>query len=331
MPLGNSIRCPAVKYEKLRLVTTEAAYSVHPVGEEWDWCIVETCPREYREIALAWWRQKKLLDGSTDNPQDARRLSREVDRLGRNVEMLGVVVRDYTGRPYGNLNVEAVAIEPDPAVETETIHETISPEIQYKGEVIQKSRVVVHKPGSAPAPAPAHAEVTCLDENASAQLPHMDNPEPDKATAEQNGTADNVSEDRDFAAQKSERPLLLYLLAGVSVALCAACLLLLIYLKPALLFRFDQIDSSIQKIEDSSAVQNDAAVVNGSNDEQKSDAEEVELTLIEYEVKPGDTLYEICDAQGIDYGQYAQLICRLNGLSSPDSIIAGETLVLPIN
>ena len=243
--------------------------------------------------------------------------------------MLGVVVRDYTGRPYGNLNVEAVAIEPDPAVETETIHETISPEIQYKGEVIQKSRVVVHKPG--PAPAPAHAEVTRLDENASAQLPHVDNPEQDKVTAEQNGAADNVSEDRDFAAQKSERPLPLYLLAGVSVALCAACLLLLIYLKPALLSRFDQIDSSIQKIEGSSAVQNDAAVVNSSNDEQKSDAEEIELTLIEYEVKPGDTLYEICDAQGIDYGQYAQLICQLNGLSSPDSIIAGETLVLPIN
>lgn len=299
----------------------------HLVGEKWDWCIVETCPREYREIALAWWRQKKLLDGSTDNPQDARRLSREVDRLGRSVEMLGVVVRDYTGRPYGNLNVEAVAIEPDPAVETETIYETISPEIQYKGEVIQKSRVVVHKPG----PVPAHAEAFSLDENASAQSPHADNPEQDKATAAQNGVVDNASEDRDFAAQKSERPLLLYLLAGVSVVLCAACLLLLVYLKPALLSRFDQIDSSIQKIEESSKTQNDVAVVNGSNDEQNSDAEEVELTLIEYEVKPGDTLYEICDAQGIDYGQYAQLICRLNGLSSPDSIIAGETLVLPIN
>lgn len=241
--------------------------------------------------------------------------------------MLGVVVRDYTGRPYGNLNVEAVAIEPDPAVETETIYETISPEIQYKGEVIQKSRVVVHKPG----PAPTHEEVTRLDESASAQLPHVDNPEQDKATTEQNGVADNVSEDKDSAAQKSERPLLLYLLAGVSVALCAACLLLLIYLKPALLSRFDQIDSSIQKIEDSSLAQNDASAVNGSNDGQKDDAEDIELTLIEYEVKPGDTLYEICDAQGIDYGQYAQLICRLNGLSSPDSIIAGETLVLPIN
>ena len=38
---------------------------------------MEALPREYREIALAWWRQNKLRATQADDKQDMNRLGRE--------------------------------------------------------------------------------------------------------------------------------------------------------------------------------------------------------------------------------------------------------------
>lgn len=283
---------------------------------------METFPREYREIALAWWRQKKLADTQTDGIPDTRRMSREIDRLGRSIEALGIVVRDYTGRPYGNLNVEAVAIEPDSSVESETIFETISPEIVYKGEVVQRSRVVVHKPGSkqsAENEAEKHEERPDIPSSAS------DQEKKEVATEQEDAVASNAKDGVPASQEKSGLSLTL-VLAGISAALCAACLIVLLCFRPTLFERFDRIDSAIQEMDDNLTAREEASVADDNDEEQAYGGE---IVLIEYEVKPGDTLFEICESQGIDYDGYVELICRLNGLGSPDSIIAGETLVLP--
>lgn len=284
---------------------------------------METLPREYREIALAWWRQKKLIDTQDDGIQDMNRLGREVDRLGRCVEMLGVTVRDYTGRPYGNLNVEAVAIEPDASVENETIFETISPEIVYKGEVIQRSRVVVHKPD------PKLAVKNESEQHGGKSI--------DRSSCDVTKEEETVSEQEDFATSNIERdpqtlwgkciPSLLIAFAGISVVLCAACLIILFCIRPIMLERFDRIDMAIQHVDDDLVALEESSTA-GANDNER--VYDTELVLIEYEVMSGDTLLEICKSQGIDYESHVQLICRLNGLVSPDSIVAGETLVLPV-
>lgn len=283
---------------------------------------METLPREYREIALAWWRQKKLLDAHANGVQDMNRLGREVDRLGRCIEMLGVTVRDYAGRPYGNLNVEAVAIEPDPSAEKETIFETISPEIVYKGEVKQRSRVIVHKPG------PKLAVENEADQHEGKPSDRSSlGVTKEEAVSEQEHFVASNNESGTPASQGRHVRFLPLVLAGVSAALCMACLIFLLCLRPIMLERFDRIDSAIQGVDDELTAQEEASVA-GAND-----AEWVygtEFVLVEYGVKPGDTLLEICESQKIDYDSYVRLICRLNDLASPDSIVAGETLVLPV-
>lgn len=282
---------------------------------------MEALPREYREIALAWWRQNKLRATQADDKQDMNRLGREIDRLGRCVEKLGVKVCDYTGRPYGNLNVEAVAIEPDPSVESETIFETISPEIVYKGEVVQRSRVVVHKPGP-------KLSVENEDEGHDGRpicSPSIDGPRGEEAISERDDAVAGKYEDGAHIPQEKRVPNLPLILASASVALCAACLIALLCLRPILLERFDRIDLAIQSIDDDPAVQEEASITDVDDGEQIPSRG---LSLIEYEVKPGDTLLEICESQEIDYDSYVRLICQLNDLASPDSIVAGETLVL---
>ncbi|WP_102371454.1 LysM peptidoglycan-binding domain-containing protein [Enorma phocaeensis] len=284
---------------------------------------MEALPREYREIALAWWRQNKLRATQADDKQDMNRLGREIDRLGRCVEKLGVKVCDYTGRPYGNLNVEAVAIEPDPTVESETIFETISPEIVYKGEVVQRSRVVVHKPGP-------KLSVENEDEGHDGRpicSPSIDGPRGEEAISERDDAVAGKYEDGAHIPQEKRVPNLPLILASASVALCAACLIALLCLWPILLERFDRIDLAIQSVDDDLPVQEETSIADVDDGEQ---AYRRGLSLIEYEVKPGDTLLEICESQEIDYGSYARLICRLNDLASPDSITAGEILILPV-
>lgn len=296
---------------------------------------MEQCPREYREIALSWWRQKKLLEGAREGQADARKLEREVDRLGRCVEAFGVAVHDYTGRPYGNLNVEAVAIEPDPAVESEVIFETITPEISYQGEMVQRSRVVVHKPGPAPAGVAPSPEVVSPPEvpSASACRASLSDQAPIGTDVQQAPVPAVAGMVESCAAA----PKTLYALAGAAIIVSLIGCGIFLRAERSLVSRLEQIDASFSELEQDFEEQREtlAAVQEAVSAEEPEgaggDAEAEELVLVEYEVKRGDTLVDICAEMGVDYADSIELICNLNGLDNPDSIIAGETLILPVS
>lgn len=294
------------------------------------------CPREYREIALAWWRQKKLLENPGEAEGNSQRLRREVERLRRCVEALGMGVRDYTGRPYGNLNVEALAIETDAAVEEEVVFETVSPELSFGGEVIQRSRVVVHKPAP-------------VEETGKGDAPSCSASE---ASAEKNETV--VSEGQDEPSHFRTRlpQALLPLMAALAV-FSLTNLLLSLGLCSATMGRFDRIDQSNEDMAqiisqamepdepEGAEVEKDISSQqtpdNTSDHDQgpeipaSDDTRANEVSLVEYQVQTGDTLEGVCRSLGISYGQHMELICRINGISDPDKIYAGETLYLPVS
>ena len=293
-----------------------------------------SCPREYREIALAWWRQKKLLENPGEAEGNSQRLRREVERLGRCVEALGMDVRDYTGRPYGNLNVEALAIEPDAAVKEEVVFETVSPELSFGGEVIQRSRVVVHKP--APAEEARKGDIL-LSHSVS------------EASAEKDETVAECPDGPSRSGARLPRALLSLIVALAVLVLTN--LLLSLGLCSATIERFDRIDQANEdmtriisqatepdepegaEVEKDMSSQQTPDNISGQDAEAPAsdDIRSREVSFVAYQVQIGDTLEGVCRSLGIDYGQHIQLICRVNGLSDPDEILAGETLYLPVS
>ena len=51
--------------------------------------------------------------------------------------------------------------------------------------------------------------------------------------------------------------------------------------------------------------------------------------LTEYTVQAGDTLSSICTSRGVGYAEYATIIKNVNGLASPNSLVAGRVYWLP--
>ena len=56
----------------------------------------------------------------------------------------------------------------------------------------------------------------------------------------------------------------------------------------------------------------------------------VTLRFTVYTVAPGDTLEEICRAQGIDYATNVRLILAVNRMADPNMLRAGQQILLPI-
>lgn len=55
-----------------------------------------------------------------------------------------------------------------------------------------------------------------------------------------------------------------------------------------------------------------------------------EVRFVAYTVVAGDTLYDICQAHGLDYSANKKIIMAVNGLTNPDQINVGQTLLLPL-
>jgi hypothetical protein len=97
------------------------------------------------EIAVQWWR----LDRWAAGPDEARLVARHVARrLSQLLEHQGVEVLDLTGRPYdAGLAVEVVDSIRDPLapVGHETVDETVSPIVLWRGTVVRQGQVVMRR------------------------------------------------------------------------------------------------------------------------------------------------------------------------------------------
>jgi hypothetical protein len=97
------------------------------------------------EIAVQWWR----LDRWAAGPDEARLVARHVARrLSQLLEHHGVEVLDLTGKPYdAGLAVEVVDSIRDPLapVGHETVDETVSPIVLWRGAVVRQGQVVMRR------------------------------------------------------------------------------------------------------------------------------------------------------------------------------------------
>ena len=58
---------------------------------------------------------------------------------------------------------------------------------------------------------------------------------------------------------------------------------------------------------------------------------EAETTIVEYEVKSGDTLLGICNSYGLDYYEVLDEIKELNQIENPSLINPGQKILLPLS
>ena len=67
-----------------------------------------------------------------------------------------------------------------------------------------------------------------------------------------------------------------------------------------------------------------------NNEADESDVDD-KIVLLKHKVVPNDTLISICRKNGIDYFGYARVILAINGIDDPNSIMVGQTILIPIN
>jgi LysM repeat protein len=289
------------------------------------------------ELATIWWRQSRIAKVLDKTNGDIQRLEREVDRFGRVLNSCDIEINDYEGRKNNNLNVETAAIEVDADVKEEIIFETIKPEIKYKGEIQQKSRVVVHKPAEGDAP-----------ESISIKKP--DSPKGEPATNEDENSANNGTSKSDPDASRHAR----MLKAGFVWLVVLSCAIIVVAVVVPLSFTDSAkdndgiIDELHQVIEEKDAIIDDqadriselkeidstsgeipsAAQQSAPDDGTDIDSEDV-VSLKRYTVKAGDTLFSICEDNNLDYAENAQFIQNANGIENPNIIFAGQVIYLP--
>ena len=66
---------------------------------------------------------------------------------------------------------------------------------------------------------------------------------------------------------------------------------------------------------------------------QKNDGEtgnSNKIEFITYTVESGDSLSKICDEYGLDYNSNKGIILAINGISNPDQIYVGQTVLIPL-
>jgi len=116
------------------------APAAEPKGE-----VIELSIHAIADVAIEWWR----LDRWALGPNEGRLVARHVARrLLRFLEGQGVEVLDLTGKPYeAGLAVEVVESLADPASPSgrETVDETLSPIVLWKGAVVRQGQVVIRR------------------------------------------------------------------------------------------------------------------------------------------------------------------------------------------
>jgi hypothetical protein len=99
------------------------------------------------ELATSLWRaRRKLAHGSGDGN---KAVSRHIEAAFDTLAAAKIEVKDHTGEKYvTGMALKVIAIQPNPAIRTNIITETIKPTIRYKDLLIQRGEVAVETPAA---------------------------------------------------------------------------------------------------------------------------------------------------------------------------------------
>ena len=98
------------------------------------------------ELANAYWNlEKKLGDYENElSDNNVRRLKSSIRKIKSYLDESDIEVNDYSGRQFNEgMNVEIVGRKVDKKVKTSIIDEVMSPAILYRGELVQKTKVII--------------------------------------------------------------------------------------------------------------------------------------------------------------------------------------------
>ncbi|NLC97247.1 MAG: LysM peptidoglycan-binding domain-containing protein [Erysipelotrichaceae bacterium] len=303
------------------------------------------------ELATINWRQSRIIKKLDDSSSEVKRLTREIDRLSRVLTSYDVEINDYEGRKNNNLNVETASIEESSMVKDEIIFETISPEIKYKGIILKKSRVVVHKP----------IEDMSSDTNKPLFIKNDNDlqilEKSSKDNQQSNQNINDIQETKSSSKKVEENKvnsrniIFITWLVIISIISVAGIILSLkngsknldyihyemeniisennriINEYKERIIELKEINSQLREKTDQNI--NDIQIDNNSSNSDENIKDNV-IKFRKYIVQDGDSLYNICKSNNIDYEEYLQIVVNINGIKNPNKIFNGQVLLLPV-
>lgn len=104
------------------------------------------------EAATNLWRAQRKLEQSGDTiSAQGRQTGRYLRTCRETLHEAGLEIQDHDGDPYHpGQSLEVLVFEPDPALTSEVVQETIRPSIYLHGERIQMGQVIVGTPKESP-------------------------------------------------------------------------------------------------------------------------------------------------------------------------------------
>jgi hypothetical protein len=102
-------------------------------------------------IATSAWRARtKMVDGTTGEPHEPMtRVYKDVERIYRHLEELGVRVRNHTGDPYDDGQpMKVVTSEPRPEATRKYVLSTLLPTIYWNDHIIQHGEIEIAVPSA---------------------------------------------------------------------------------------------------------------------------------------------------------------------------------------
>lgn len=105
--------------------------------------------RTVADVATNMWRVlKRFSDNGDGEVSKAQRMAtRNLTAMSERLEVAGVRVQDHDGTPWDpGMSLKAIAYEPRPGIERETVVETVRPTVYRGGQCIQFGHVIVGVP-----------------------------------------------------------------------------------------------------------------------------------------------------------------------------------------
>lgn len=100
-------------------------------------------------IATNAWRAKtKMFDEhSGDVREDMKRVYRHVEAIYRNLQEIGVEIKDHTGEAYDDGQpMRVIASQPTPNLAKKRVLETLLPTVYFNGHILQNGEIVIATP-----------------------------------------------------------------------------------------------------------------------------------------------------------------------------------------
>jgi hypothetical protein len=105
--------------------------------------------RTVADVATNMWRVLKRFSDNGDGevPKAQRMAMRNLTAMSERLQAAGIRVQDHEGTPWDpGMSLKAIAYEPRPNVERETVVETVRPTVYRGGQCIQFGHVIVGVP-----------------------------------------------------------------------------------------------------------------------------------------------------------------------------------------